>query len=150
LFVCVNGRLAVMLEMFRPAVPVFAKVTGWGAPVVPTNWGRKLRGAGDRETAGAGVNPVPLKELCRLVPFVPFTVRSPARGPLAAGVKKTLNPQELPFGTPGALPGEVMTGQVVLCVKSPVVWMLVTWKAVAPVLLKVTGCGLLVTPSGCG
>ena len=84
------------------------------------------------------------------MPLVPFTVRSPARGPFVVGVNETLKPQELPFGTPGALPGEVMTGHVVFCVKSPLAWMLVIWKAVTPVLFKVTGCGLLVTPSGCG
>ena len=81
---------------------------------------------------------------------MPVTVRSPARGPLAAGLNETLKPQKLPFGTPGALPGEVMTGQVVVWVKSPLVWILVIWKAVTPVLFKVTGCGLLVTPTGCG
>ena len=81
---------------------------------------------------------------------MPFTVRSPARGPFVVGVNETLKPQEPPFGTPGALPGEVMTGHVVFCVKSPLAWMLVIWKAVTPVLFKVTGCGLLVTPTGCG
>src|SRR2546430_5114806 len=62
LFVCANGWLAVMLEMFRPALPVFVNATGCEALVVPTSRGEKLRLAGDRATAGAGVNPVPLRE----------------------------------------------------------------------------------------
>ena len=81
---------------------------------------------------------------------MPFTVRNPALGPFVVGVKKTLKPQELPLGTPGALPGELMTGHVVFCVKSPVVWMLVTWNAVAPKLLSIAGCAALVTPTSCG
>ena len=62
LFVCANGWLAVMLEMFRPALPVFVNATGCEALVDPTSRGEKLRLAGDRATAGAGVNPVPLRE----------------------------------------------------------------------------------------
>src|SRR5437016_2310892 len=62
LFVCANGWLAVMLEMFRPALPVFVNATSCEALVVPTSRGEKLRLAGDRAAAGAGVNPVPLRE----------------------------------------------------------------------------------------
>src|SRR5438552_16287277 len=62
LFVCANGRLVVMLEILRLAVPVFVNVTGCGALVVPTSRGEKLRLAGDRAAAGAGVNPVSLRE----------------------------------------------------------------------------------------
>src|SRR5438876_11168640 len=62
LFVCANGWPALMLEMFRLAVPVFVNVTGCGALVVPTSRGEKLRLAGDRDAAGAGANPVQARE----------------------------------------------------------------------------------------
>ena len=51
-----------MLEMLRLALPVFVSVTGWGALVVPTSCGEKGKCEGVRDTAGAGVNPVPLRD----------------------------------------------------------------------------------------
>src|SRR5258708_15545010 len=110
-----------MMETRRLAVPVFAKVTGWGALVVPTICGEKFTEAGDRDTAGAGVNPVPLRETRRLVPLVPFTIRSPPNSPFDGGANAMLKLQELPVGTPVALPGAPNTGHVLVCAYPDVV-----------------------------
>src|SRR5258708_37010329 len=92
-----------MLETLRLAVPVFAKVTGWGALVVPTICGEKFTEAGDRDTAGAGVNPVPLRETRRLVPLVPFTIRSPPSSPFDGWANAMLKRQEFPLRAPGTV-----------------------------------------------
>ena len=109
-----------MLEMLRLAPPVFVNETGCAALDIPTNCGEKLREPVDKDTA-AGVRPVPLKETTRLVPLVPFTVKSPARGPIVVGANETVKSHGMPIGTPGALPGAPIIGHALLCVKSDVV-----------------------------
>ena len=110
-----------MLEMLRLALPEFVNMTGWDALVVPTDCGEKVKEAGDNDTTGAVATPFPLRETTRLVPFVPFTVRRPARDPDAIGENAMLNPQEVPLAIPGALPGVATTGHVVFCAKSPLI-----------------------------
>ena len=55
LFVWAKSPLAEMPVMFSVALPVLVKVTAFAALVVPTVCFAKVRLAGDRFTAGAGI-----------------------------------------------------------------------------------------------
>ena len=120
LFVCENGPLDETLPIERVEPPVFDNVTTCGELEVATNCAGKVRVEVDKETTG-GVAPVPLNEMRRVEPFVPFTVRSPVRGPSTVGVNAMLKVQLVPPGTPRRPPGAPRAGQVVLCAKSPVI-----------------------------
>lgn len=106
----------------------------------------------EREAVGFGETAVPLKETTRLAPFVPFTARVPVSGPigtLAEGVNETLYVHALPLATPENPPGWPSVGQVVVAEKLPVVWKLVIWKPVEPVLVKLALCEALEVPINC-
>ena len=74
--------------------------------------------------------------LADVIPSEPPTVRAPRRVPSAVGVNATLKVHEVPPRTPA--PPQVFDWE-----KSPVIPMLENRKQPFPVLLKVTGRGLL-------
>ena len=67
------------------------------------------------------------------------TVSIPDRCPFAVGVKVTLMVHEVLGGT--------VVPQLLVCAKSGLVVMLLMLRAVVPVLVKVTGTGLLAVPT---
>jgi len=103
--------LIALIDRFEP--PVFVRMTDCDELEVATNCDGNVTVKGDKDTAG-GTEPVPLNETRRLEPFVPFTVRSPARGPSAVGVNAMLKLQVAPPGTPRIPPALPRVGQVVL------------------------------------
>jgi hypothetical protein len=86
--------------------------------------------------------PIPLRPtlgLAEVIPSVPETLRRPRRVPRAVGLNVTANEHEAPPGRPSA-------EQVFVWEKSPVIPIPENWKQIAPVLLRVTDCGLLDVP----
>lgn len=144
-----NCWLVVMPAMESAEAPELVSMTGWGALVVPTCCNGNCREVVESEAVGFGERPVPLNETTRLAPFVPFTVRVPVSGPigsLAEGIKDTLYVHALPLATPENPFGWLSVGQVVVAEKLPVIWKLVIWKPVEPVLVRLALCGVLDVP----
>jgi len=110
LLVCAKSPLAVMLETFAAAVPLFDTVTGWDVLLLPSTCAAKVSVLGDAAMTGA--IPVPVREtLCGLFEALSVMVSTPLREPLAVGVNVTLTVQlELPA---------TLAPQLLVCAKSP-------------------------------
>ena len=81
--------LMVMLVMFKTAVPLLVKVTGWADDVVPTNCPLNVRDVLPNTTAGA--IPVPVKPIvCGLPVALSAMLIVAVRVPVALGVNVTL------------------------------------------------------------
>jgi hypothetical protein len=110
--------LAAMLMPVSVALPLLVRVTALVPLVVPTRWFPKLKLVGERLTAGAVDEevPVPVKVMTwGLPPALSVMVMEPLRVPVVVGVKVTLMLQA------ALIPSEL--GQE-LAAKSPAVTML--------------------------
>jgi|SRR5438876_150234 len=135
-----------MLEMDNGPVPVFVRVTVFGALVVPTFTFPKLRLVGERLTAGAVPVPVRLT-VCGLPLALSVTVKLAAHVPEAVGVNVTLKVQlELAASVEG------LSGQLFVWPKSPAFVppraMPLMVNGAVPVFESVTVCGALVVLTG--
>ena len=132
-----------MLVRVKLALPVLVRVTDCEVLATPTDWLPKVRLVGERLTPDAVPVPVRVTD-CGLPVALSVILIEAERLPLAAGVNVTLIAQ-LPFAA-----SEVP--QALICAKSPlfvpVTDMLVRVKLALPVLVKVTDCEALATPTG--
>src|SRR2546425_758446 len=129
-----------MLVMANVDVPLLVNVTTLATLVVPTGWLPKSKLVLDRLRAGPEGVPVPIKLItCGLPPALSVMMIAPARVPMALGAKLTLIVQLAPFGT--------LPPQLSVRVKSPLGSILVMVSAALPVLVSVTGSGMLVVPT---
>src|SRR5580692_9041700 len=89
-----------------------------------------------------GYEPLPVNAtICVLVRDESFIVNAPLRAPVCVGEKLTSTVQSFPVVS--------LAGQLLVCVKSPLLVMLVIFSGVAPGLLTITTCAALVVPTFC-
>ena len=127
-----------MLEIVKPASPLFIKVTVCAALVIFTARAANVSDVGVRFATGA--MPVPLKLTLGCAPVVLlFKISEPLRAPRAVGVKVMFTVQ-LP-------PAARDVPQLFVWAKSPAITKLLIARAALPVLLKVTACAEV--PTSC-
>jgi hypothetical protein len=127
--VFVWGNTALVLAILSPAivlVPAFRTVNVVAALAVPSPIEPNACEVG---AMVIGATPVPVR-LAVCVPALSVAVSVPVRAPVAVGLKVMVMTQVRAAAT--ELP------QVLVCVKSPLVAMLLTVSAAAPVFLSVT------------
>jgi hypothetical protein len=131
-----------MLEMLKAAFPVLLRVTLCAVLVVPTFWLLNVRLVTERPAVAAVPVPVRLT-VCGLPAALSEMLTDAVRVPAAVGVNVTLIVQLPPAAT--ELPQVFVSAKSAVLV--PVMLMLVMLKLVLPVLLRVTLCARLVTPT---
>jgi len=138
-----SAPVTAMLVMARGPVPVLVSVTDCDALVTPTRSPAKIRLLADRDTAG-GVRPVPDSEmLCGEPLALSVMVMAAVSAPVVAGVKWPWMAQFAPAATlvPQLFENTNEEASV------PVTAMLVMTRGPVPVLVSVTDCDALVTPT---
>ena len=137
-----KSPLAVTLEMARAALPVLVNVTVCAALMLPTAWLLNVSVLVERLTTGTA-SPMPDSgTVCVLpatFPVLSVTVRVPVLVPAAVGVNVTLIVQ--------VVLAERIEPHVLLWLKSPAATMLEMLNGASPVLLKITCCAALATPT---
>src|SRR5437588_127054 len=129
-----------MLEIVKPASPLFIKVTVCAALVIFTARAANVSDVGVRFATGA--MPVPLKLTLGCAPVVLlFKISEPVRLPTAAGVKTMLIVQLAPPASD--------VPQLLVWMKSPVVASDDMESEVFPLLASVTVCPALELPTAC-
>ena len=131
-----------IFEIVNGAVPVFVRVICWAALLEPMSSVPKVRLIGLNLTAGA--KPVPESgTLCGLLAALSVTVTLADRAPVVVGLKTTLMVQFAPAST--------CKPQLLVCLKSVasgrVIVIVLIFSVALPVLVKVTGSGLLEVPT---
>ena len=127
-----------MLLMFMVALPLFVRLTVWGALVVPTAIALNVRPPGARLPIAP--LPTPLKLMMWGEPKpLSETEIVPEREPIVEGVNVTTSLQVLAAAT--------LLLQSLLCAKSPVVAMDVIANPALPIFRNSTACDELVVPT---
>jgi hypothetical protein len=127
------------LVTLNAALPVFDRVTGCAALVVPWLCALKVRLDGD--TLATGTAPVPDRLIvCGLLLALSVMVIEPVRAPAAVGVKVTLIVQ-FPLAA-------TLVPQVLVSAKSPLGVILLMLSDALPELVSVTGWAALVVFNG--
>src|SRR5271168_89619 len=137
--VSLNGAVAVMPLIFRVVLPLFVRVTDCGALGVPTGCDEKLRLAGFSKTRAAAL---PFSgTVCGLPAALSATDTAALAGPGAVGVKVTLIVQ-VPFAA-------TVVPHVLVWLNSPppTILMLLIFRMVLEVLVKVIFCAGLLLPT---
>jgi hypothetical protein len=118
LLVSEKSPLVETFETFNVASPVFASVTIWGELVVLTCCAAKVSEPGVRLAAGTSApDPVPERLITWGLPgALSVIVTVPRRCPVPVGLKVTMSSQ--------LVAGARDAPQLLVCEKSPVVWML--------------------------
>jgi hypothetical protein len=130
-----------MLPTFNVALPVLARVTDCAVLELVKGWLGKVKLVGVKTATGMGVaDPVPVRlAVCWVPGALSLTVRAPLRIPEVVGVNVTLITQ--------LEAGAKLAGQLLICAKSPVTWMMPMFKVAFPLLVRVTDCAALVVPT---
>lgn len=130
------------VETIKGAVPVLVTVTHLCEGFKPSRTEPKLRLLA--LTLAPGVSTIPLPErltVCGLPVASLVTMTLPDSEPSVVGVKVTWIVQVAPTAKLAGL-----TGQLLLCAKSPVMAIPLIVTAILPLLVSVTACGALVVP----
>src|SRR5882762_441666 len=133
-----------MLETFSAPAPLLARVTVCAVAATPTLVVLNVKLAGLKPTVGEGAEPVPLRLIvCGLAGALSVMLIEAVRLPAAPGVKVTLMVQLAPAAT--ELPQLSVSAKSPVLV--PVMAMLETFSAPAPLLVRVTVCAVAATPT---